>query len=559
MLLLLGPHLMTIPAPHLNPPPHSFSPQQPSNNNNNNIETTADETPPPPPRKLRIAFVSSLFNAGEPHGLLLDRVIGSLPSHLFEIIIVAVGAHQASPSLISLATGGYHFTGFSYASAVGVLNAARLDCLVYGEMQNEASAHILGFHRFATVQILVMGAPVTSGNPSIDYFMSGDRLEFPFRTLFSGKQGHDLEHYSEQVVLLDGQAIGYPPNTDDARVPDTDGPLSDLSFWTDVLKVSPSHALAPKYCCPQNIFKLQPVFDEVLVRILVKHEDAVVVLQAADWPHWTETARERIRARAESMLCGDESAAAAVAAAAATTTATSASASFPPSPSPCSSSVVPSLMSRVTFTPRVTMPNFRRLLRTCDVILQPSPFDGSKTAMDAMFEGKTPITWPTEMLRGRLAGTFYDTIGAAGGGRDDGAQSDSDKDKEEGESEDEFSFETCCVAYGPLDYASKAVRLCQDSSYRSSVESVMKRRVWRIVDSSAMGQIAFEWTRFICRALDIRDECGVGRDKLRRMVGWKDVRTWQTEEKMADIFQSKQRLWRQREENERRETRETTQ
>ena len=46
-----------------------------------------------------------------------------------------------------------------------------------------------------------MGAPVTSGNPSVDYFISGDRLEHPFRTQLTDS----MDPYSEQIVLFDGQ------------------------------------------------------------------------------------------------------------------------------------------------------------------------------------------------------------------------------------------------------------------------------------------------------------------------------------------------------------------
>lgn len=85
-----------------------------------------------------------------------------------------------------------------------------------------------------------------------------------------------------------------------------------------------------------------------------------------------------------------------------------------------------------------------------------------------------------------------------------------------------------------------------DVPHRSYYESAVKERSWRIVDDSAMGQIAFEWARFICRALGRGGECGVGGEELRREVGWDVVRPWQTEEVMADIFLEKQRKWKER-------------
>lgn len=60
---------------------------------------------------------------------------------------------------------------------IGVCVCKKLDGLVFAEMQNEAMAHMLGFGRFAPVQILAMGSPITSGNPSIDYFVSCARSE----------------------------------------------------------------------------------------------------------------------------------------------------------------------------------------------------------------------------------------------------------------------------------------------------------------------------------------------------------------------------------------------
>lgn len=44
------------------------------------------------------------------------------------------------------------------------------------------------------------GNPVTSGSNSVDYFVSGDALEHPYRNRISAEE----EPYTEQVVLLGG-------------------------------------------------------------------------------------------------------------------------------------------------------------------------------------------------------------------------------------------------------------------------------------------------------------------------------------------------------------------
>jgi len=66
----------------------------------------------------------------------------------------------------------------------------KFDCLIFSEMQNESILHFLGYERFTPIQILVLGALVLIRDPSIDCFVSGDRLEHPFWTHFSDKEDH---------------------------------------------------------------------------------------------------------------------------------------------------------------------------------------------------------------------------------------------------------------------------------------------------------------------------------------------------------------------------------
>jgi hypothetical protein len=142
------------------------------------------------------------------------------------------------------------------------ISALGLDVLVFGEMNSEPLNHLLGFARLAPTQVLFWGNPITSGNPSVDYFVSADGMEHPHRTRLAhevrrrGSEGDDAgdlvgrrkhrqliigvilifmimiisssyqpssppfcrcvqadPYYSEQVVLLDGQGIWYsrPP------------------------------------------------------------------------------------------------------------------------------------------------------------------------------------------------------------------------------------------------------------------------------------------------------------------------------------------------------------
>ena len=56
---------------------------------------------------------------------------------------------------------------------------------------------------YTLLQMAFWGNPITSGSASIDYFVSSELLEHPFRT----RMPLTDEPYTEQVVLLEGTLI----------------------------------------------------------------------------------------------------------------------------------------------------------------------------------------------------------------------------------------------------------------------------------------------------------------------------------------------------------------
>lgn len=127
--------------------------------------------------KLRIVFFSSHLGGNEPHGLLIIDVIRRLPSRIFECIAIGVGTKAPSQEFIAAVNGNYFGVGTNDHRAVELLAQLAPDCLVFGEVMNEGMLYFLAQNRFAPIQVLLMGAPVTSGFTTIDYFISGDRVE----------------------------------------------------------------------------------------------------------------------------------------------------------------------------------------------------------------------------------------------------------------------------------------------------------------------------------------------------------------------------------------------
>ena len=171
-------------------------------------------------RRKRIGFISKFFGPEEPHGLLLKGPIALLPRDRFEVILISIPSPssfgyvdehllKAADEVIKLPLDG------EFAKVV--LSELELDVLVYADMNSEPMTHFLGFCRFAPIQALFWGNPITSGKlDSIDYFISADIMEDRQKvrnnlslSLDDSLDGENKDHYpdpyTEQVVLLGGQ------------------------------------------------------------------------------------------------------------------------------------------------------------------------------------------------------------------------------------------------------------------------------------------------------------------------------------------------------------------
>jgi len=425
-------------------------------------------------------------------------VIRRLPKKYFNVVAVMIGVKEPTQDFIDAISGNYFQVGYNDALARRILMKEELDCLVFAEMQNEAVIHFLGYQRFAPVQVLVMGSPVTSGNPSVDYFISGDRLEYPFRTHLSGDR-KDEEPYSEQVVLLDGQSISFPykhdyPRQDaskaagDAHFHDAyDRGLVDEFGIPHSIQNNSSHI----YMCFQSLHKIQPVFDDALAKILHADHDSIIILQAARTSQRTEAFSNRLMDAMISNFCSDFD-------------------SLVPCPS------ARKAYSRILFVPRTTSYKLKDVLKHSSVILHPWPFGGSKTAADALHAGIPLVTYPQPYLRGRLAASFYVTM-------------------ELHTADEDISASSCCVAHSVEDYVSKALRLGLDKEYNRKVASAISRRSHRIWDDK---QTSFEWARFLTRALGV----SVSKEELMFDLDY-TPEIWQEDDVIASKMEHIQKQW----------------
>ncbi len=119
------------------------------------------------------------------------------------------------------------------------------------------------------------------------------------------------------------------------------------------------------YLCPQTLFKLHPDFDAVLLAILRADPRGRILLMGGP-PRW----ERKIRARMGHP-------------------------------------------ERVDFLPSVPRSAFLSLLASADVMLDPFPFGGGNTTLEAIAAGTPVVTLPTPLLRGRITAALLEIVGAA--------------------------------------------------------------------------------------------------------------------------------------------------
>jgi len=119
------------------------------------------------------------------------------------------------------------------------------------------------------------------------------------------------------------------------------------------------------YLVPQSAFKLHPDFDVVLRRIAQADPDGTIALLAPKRHAW--------RARLQQRLALPD--------------------------------------DRLVWVPRQPREGYLALLRQAEVVLDPFPFAGGHTSLEALAMGTPIVTLPTDQLRGRLTACWYRALG----------------------------------------------------------------------------------------------------------------------------------------------------
>lgn len=225
----------------------------------------------------------------------------------------------------------------------------RLHVLMYLDIGLDEVATHLASLRLAPVQCAAWGHPVTTGLPTIDYFISSEFME----------PANGDQHYSEALVRLPGSGVNVPP----VLVEEPEKSRNDFGLGSDDCI----------YLTPQSLLKYLPQYDDIFPRIALRVPRAKFVFIRAGSDNVTEILRRRLlKAFTRHGLDGQ---------------------------------------AFLVFLPVQGSRDYLDLNRAADIFLDQPGWSGGMTTLEALGCRLPVVTWPGEFMRGRHSAAFLRQMG----------------------------------------------------------------------------------------------------------------------------------------------------
>jgi predicted O-linked N-acetylglucosamine transferase (SPINDLY family) len=301
------------------------------------------------PNKIRIGYVSS-FMCHHTVGTFLSGWVENHDTSAFEIHCYHVGRKVDSlTEHFKNISHRFHFFCGDVETAARQINEDHLHILVYSDIGMDSITLQLAALRLAPVQCKGWGHPVTTGLPTVDYYLSSDLMEPPQAD----------QHYSERLVRLPNLALCYRK----PQLPEHPKTRRELAI--------PSNRFV--YLSTQSIFKYLPQHDDLFVHIARQIPNALFVFISNQSAFATERFRHRLRAAFSAYdLEADHF---------------------------------------CHFVPQLNFSDFLSLNMAADVLLDTLEWSGGKTTLEALSCGVPVVTCPGRFMRGRHAYAMLKTVG----------------------------------------------------------------------------------------------------------------------------------------------------
>jgi predicted O-linked N-acetylglucosamine transferase (SPINDLY family) len=309
--------------------------------------------PPMPPsagKPLRIGVVSGHFFDHSVWKNPMRGWIENIDRARFEINGYYTGHRDDAATAAARRSCAQFVQGLPFEALAARIRDDRLHALVFPEIGMDPMTVKLAALRLAPVQCNSWGHPVTSGMPTIDYYLSSELME----------PACGDEHYTEKLVRLPNLSVHYTPPA---------FPVRPLRRQEIGLRNS-----AVVFFCAQSLFKYLPRHDDLFARIARQVEDSqFVFISSQHSAQLTDRFQRRIAQafRAQGLDAG----------------------------------------RHMTMLPRMDGSAFQAVARVSDVFLDSIGWSGCNSALECMAAGLPAITCEGTSMRGRHTFAFLKAMG----------------------------------------------------------------------------------------------------------------------------------------------------
>ncbi len=306
--------------------------------------------------KIKVCFFSDFLTMDS--SVLRDRIgiITKLPRDKFDVYYMGFTSGEKinghiSKTFYDMLKQNYIMLPQNIIEARKFIEKQKFDILVYCELGMLMSPLYLAYARLAPIQITTWGHSETSGIDTIDYYVSSKYFEI--------EEDQVQNHYSEKICLMNSlSTYYYPPSK--LLLPDNYVFQTRKDFnLDDSMNI---------YGCIQSSFKISEDFEKIMDGIL-KTDPKARILMSYNKP-FCKSQAERMMKR-----MGQEG------------------------------------FKRLLFLPGLEIIKYMNLIKLMDVMIDPYPFGGCNTSMEAFDLNVPVVTMPTKYLNGRFTFGMYKKMG----------------------------------------------------------------------------------------------------------------------------------------------------
>jgi protein O-GlcNAc transferase len=306
--------------------------------------------PPAPHEQIKLGIVSGFFRQHSNWKIPIKGWLKMLDRDRFHICGYHTGAERDSETAVAEALCDRFVEG---PLSLDAWRRTILDdaphVLLFPEIGMDKVSAQLAAQRLAAVQCASWGHPVTSGFPTIDYFISSDLMEPP----------DAAAHYSENLIRLSNLSIYCEP----VDIPPVEIDRAELGLRGD----------AVVYWCAQSLPKYLPQYDEVFARIAAEITDCqFTFIEFGGGRGVTEMFKFRLERAfgAAGLHAADH----------------------------------------CVFLPRLAPDRFAAAIGQCDIVLDSIGWSGCNSILESVIHNVPIVTFAGEMMRGRHASAILNMM-----------------------------------------------------------------------------------------------------------------------------------------------------